>query len=279
MYGASLGAPIYLRPVLWLRTHLNCALAISLWSRARSSYVEGSAVSRGRNFKSSGGVEVSARGLSQRYRIPGGGELAVLENLDLELVSGERVAIVGRSGAGKTTLLALLGGLERLQRGELRVGDVDLTMLGGDDLAGYRRETVGFVFQHFGLVDSLTALENVELAMSIAAVNARDRRARAHGLLDQVGLADRADHLPGALSGGERQRVAIARAVANDPSLILADEPSGNLDADSTELVLDVLDSLAAERGCTFVIATHDRAVTARANRELRLESGVLKPR
>ena len=137
-------------------------------------------MSHGRNFKSSGGVEVSARGLSQRYRIPGGGELAVLENLDLELVSGERVAIVGRSGAGKTTLLALLGGLERLQRGELRVGDVDLTMLGGDDLAGYRRETVGFVFQHFGLVDSLTALENVELAMSIAAVNARDRRARVH---------------------------------------------------------------------------------------------------
>lgn len=223
-----------------------------------------------------GGVTVVARGLTHGYAAPDGAEVAVLADLDLTLDAGEHVAIAGRSGAGKTTLLALLGGLEPVQHGELRVGGVDVGGLRGDDLAAFRRETVGFVFQHFGLLDSLTALENVELAMSVAGVDRVHRRARAHELLDQVGLAARADATPATLSGGERQRVAIARAVANDPELILADEPSGNLDEATTEVVLDLLDTLASDRGCTFVVVTHDDAVSARADRGMRLEDGRL---
>ena len=222
------------------------------------------------------GAEVTAVGLGHRYVSPTGADLVVLDDLDFALRAGEHLAISGRSGAGKTTLLALLGGLERLQRGVLRVGDVDVGTLDLDDLAAYRRETVGFVFQHFGLIDSLTALENVELAMTIAGLAPQRRRPRAHALLDRVGLAERADHRPNALSGGERQRVAIARAVVNNPSLILADEPSGNLDVESTALVLDLLDSFASEGACTFVIATHDPAVSMRADRRLHLEHGTL---
>jgi putative ABC transport system ATP-binding protein len=224
------------------------------------------------------GVEVLARGVTQRYERPDGAVLTVLDGLDLLLTAGERVAIEGRSGAGKTSLLAVLGGLEPLVEGTLRVGDVDVSALRGDDLAAYRRDVVGFVFQHFGLIDSLTALENVELAMSMASVGRGRRRRAARDLLADVGIADRSDHLPGALSGGERQRVAIARAVANDPRLILADEPSGNLDPESTELVLDLLDALSRARGCTFVVVTHDDAVSSRADRRLRLTEGLLVP-
>jgi putative ABC transport system ATP-binding protein len=225
-----------------------------------------------------GGVDVVAHAIRHGYRDPNGADLTVLTDLDLTLAAGEHVAVSGRSGAGKTTLLALLGGLEPLQRGELRIGGVDVGELAGDDLAAFRRETVGFVFQHFGLLDSLTALENVELAMSVAAVARPRRRSRARSLLDQVGMADRGDHLPAALSGGERQRVAIARAVANDPDLLLADEPSGNLDAESTALVLGLLDAITTERGCTFVVVTHDEAVARRADRRLHLERGTLVP-
>jgi ABC-type lipoprotein export system ATPase subunit len=229
--------------------------------------------------KSSRGVAIVAEGVSHCYPGADGSGLTVLDDLALEVEEGDRVAISGRSGAGKTTLLALLGGLERLQHGSLWVGGIDVASLAGDDLAAYRRETVGFVFQHFGLLDSLTALENVELALSVAAVAPRARRARARDLLGRVGLGERADHLPRALSGGERQRVAIARAAANDPRLILADEPSGNLDDESTALVLDLLDELVRGGGCTFVVATHDRAVAARADRRLRLENGSLTNR
>jgi len=219
-----------------------------------------------------------AQAITHGYRDAHGSELAVLTDLDLTLAPGEHVAVSGRSGAGKTTLLALLGGLERLQHGDLRIGAVDVSALEGDDLAAFRRDTVGFVFQHFGLLDSLTAVENVELAMSVAAVARPRRRARARALLDQVGMADRDDHLPAALSGGERQRVAIARAVANDPNLFLADEPTGNLDAESTALVLGLLDSITSERGCTFVVVTHDEAVSLRADRRLHLVQGALVP-
>jgi ABC-type lipoprotein export system ATPase subunit len=215
-------------------------------------------------------------GVTHGYVGPEGAELVVLDDLDLTLGAGERVAISGRSGAGKSTLLALLGGLEQLQHGELQVGGVDVGRLRGDDLSAYRRQTVGFVFQHFGLLDSLTATENVELAMSVAAVPRRERRDRARDLLDRVGVGDRGEHLPAQLSGGERQRVAIARAVVNDPEILLADEPSGNLDEETTAVVLDLLDSLTADRGCTFVVVTHDVSVSARADRRLALENGSL---
>jgi ABC-type lipoprotein export system ATPase subunit len=224
------------------------------------------------------GVAVVARGVTQQYRRPDGSDLTVLDHLDLTIAPGERIAIEGRSGAGKSSLLALLGGLEPVHDGTLHVGDVDLAQLRSDDLAAYRRDTVGFVFQHFALLDTLTALENVELAMSVAAVGRARRRRAARALLGDVGLADRADHLPGALSGGERQRVAVARAVANEPRLLLADEPSGNLDPESTELVLELLDTVTRSLGCTFVVVTHDDAVSDRVERRLRLDEGVLVP-
>jgi ABC-type lipoprotein export system ATPase subunit len=225
---------------------------------------------------SGGGVAVAAHGLTYRYRRPGDEDVRVLDGLDLELQAGERLAVTGRSGAGKTTLLALLGGLERIQSGRLEVGDVDVSALDGDALAAYRGTTVGFVFQHFGLLGTLTALENVELAMAVASLPRAERTARARSLLEAVGLAARAKHLPAALSGGESQRVAIARALANSPRLILADEPTGNLDDESTAAVLELLGSLADGHGCTLVVATHDEAVASHWDRRLALAEGML---
>lgn len=222
------------------------------------------------------GVAIEARAVTHGYVRSDGSGVAVLEALDLDLAAGERVAITGRSGAGKTTLLALLGGLERIQHGSVCVGSDDLSELDGDALASYRRNTVGFVFQHFGLLGSLTALENVELAMAVASVPRRRRSIRGRELLDAVGLADRADHLPSALSGGESQRVAIARALANSPQLLLADEPTGNLDDESSARVLDLLAESADGHGCTLMVATHDRAVAARWDRTVVLDRRAL---
>ncbi len=227
---------------------------------------------------SASGVAIAARALHHGYQRAGGTDVVVLESLDLDIAAGERIALTGRSGAGKTTLLALLGGLEGLQQGSVRVGSADLATLDGDSLADYRRSTVGFVFQHFGLLGSLTALENVELAMAVASVPRRERARRARSLLEAVGLAARADHLPSALSGGESQRVAIARALANSPRLLLADEPTGNLDDESSALVLDLLAASADGHGCTLVVATHDRNVAARWDRTLVLDRGGLRP-
>ncbi len=225
-----------------------------------------------------GGVAVSAQGLTYAYRRRGEDDVRVLDGLDLTLRAGERLAVTGRSGAGKTTLLALLGGLERIQAGRLEVGDVDVSALDGDALAAYRGSTIGFVFQHFGLLGTLTALENIELATAVASFPRVERAERARSLLDAVGLSERARHLPSALSGGESQRVAIARALASSPRLILADEPTGNLDDESTAGVLDLLGSLADGHGCTLVVATHDEAVASRWDRRLSLERGALVP-
>jgi putative ABC transport system ATP-binding protein len=204
------------------------------------------------------------------------GRTQVLAGVDLRVQDGEHVAVTGPSGAGKSTLLALLGGLERLQSGTIAVGQADLARLGGRELARYRRRTVGFVFQHFGLLDTLTARENVELAMAFAGVSGRERGQRALRLLESVGLADRTDHLPAELSGGERQRVALARALANRPALVLADEPTGNLDDDSASRVLDVLEELRREAGFTMLVVTHDPEVARRADREVHLSRGLL---
>ena len=200
--------------------------------------------------------------------------MPVLDDLDLDVPAGGYVALVGASGAGKTTLLALLGGLERVQSGTLTVGEHDVAALTGDDLAAYRRLTVGFVFQHFGLLDALTAVENVELAAVLAGEPPSQRRARARALLGAVGMTPRASHRPGALSGGERQRVAIARALVNRPRLVLADEPTGNLDEDTSVEVLRLLESLQEERGCTLLVVTHDRAIARRAGHVLTLDHG-----
>jgi ABC-type lipoprotein export system ATPase subunit len=222
-----------------------------------------------------GAVPIEVRGLSRQYRADEG-PLVVLDGLDLSVAAGEFVAVTGRSGAGKTTLLSILGGLERPQVGEVRVGGVDLSTLGSNALAGYRRSTVGFVFQDFGLISPLSAAENVELALAFASVRGSRRARRARELLDAVGLGDRARHRPAALSGGESQRVAIARALANHPRLVLADEPTGNLDDTSASLVLDLLASLPAEHECTLVVVTHNHQVASRADRVVRIESGRL---
>ena len=219
------------------------------------------------------GVAVTLRGLSHTYRTADG-PLTVLGGLDLDVADGGYAAVTGPSGAGKTTLLALLGGLERPQGGTVAVGGQDLTGLGGDGLAAYRRATVGFVFQHFGLLETLTAAQNVELAGTLAGTGAGPRRARARELLGAVGLAERAGHRPSRLSGGERQRVAIARALVNRPRLLLADEPTGNLDDDASVRVIELLEAVRAEYGCTLVLVTHNRALAARADQQVGLDRG-----
>ena len=221
------------------------------------------------------GVAIDVRDLSHGYDTPRGW-LRVLDRVTLSLPAGGYGAVTGSSGAGKTTLLAVLGGLERPDEGDVRVGGHDVARLAGDDLAAYRRTTVGFVFQHFGLLDALTAAENVELACTLAAVPPSRRRARAGELLDAVGLSARARHRPPALSGGERQRVAIARAMANSPALVLADEPTGNLDTESAERVVNLLEELRREHGCTLVVVTHSAELAARAQDRFVLERGAL---
>jgi ABC-type lipoprotein export system ATPase subunit len=222
------------------------------------------------------GAAISVSGLGHSYR-GRSGSLAVLADLDLQVEPGGYVAITGPSGAGKSTLLSILGGLDAPKAGTVVVGDHDLHHLRRNQLADYRRQTVGFVFQHFGLLESLTAAENIELACTLAGVAPKRRRARADELLHAVELHHRADHRPAELSGGERQRVAIGRALANEPRLVLADEPTGNLDDDSTELVIELLESLPAGHDCTLVLVTHDQRLARRATHRYQLEDGRLQ--
>ncbi|HYM96842.1 MAG TPA: ABC transporter ATP-binding protein [Candidatus Sulfotelmatobacter sp.] len=222
------------------------------------------------------GAAVSVHGLGHTYRT-GGETLTVLRSLELEVRPGGYVALTGPSGSGKTTLLSILGGLEPPTEGEVMVADYSVARLRGDRLAAFRRETVGFVFQHFGLLGALSAAENVELALALSRLDAKARGRRALELLALVGLEARATHLPKALSGGEKQRVAIARAMANSPRLILADEPTGNLDPDSGLAVMDHLEALRASSGCTVIVVSHNPLVAERADIAYRLESGVLR--
>ncbi|MGH9268828.1 MAG: ABC transporter ATP-binding protein, partial [Acidimicrobiales bacterium] len=203
------------------------------------------------------GVTITVRGLNHLYGSRRG-PVPVLRDVDFDVPAGGYAVLTGPSGAGKSTLLSVLGGLEAPQTGSVRVGDDDLFGLAGDQLAAYRRATVGFVFQHFGLLEMLTAAENVELAATLAGMGRPRRRARARELLAAVGLSHRLDHQPLQMSGGERQRVAIARALVNEPRLILADEPTGNLDEGSAATVLDLLESLTSAQGCTLVAVTHN---------------------
>jgi ABC-type lipoprotein export system ATPase subunit len=215
------------------------------------------------------------RDLSHRYHTPAG-ELVVLDGVGFEVEAGGYVALTGPSGAGKTTLLSLLGGLDRVQSGSIQVEGTDLSGVSRRDLARFRCRTVGFVFQHFGLLETLTAAENVELAQALGGVALKARRRNARELLDAVGLGARLEHRPNQLSGGERQRVAIARALANSPRLVLADEPTGNLDEESAAHVITLLESLPATRGVTLVVVTHNRAIARRATTRLALDAGRL---
>jgi putative ABC transport system ATP-binding protein len=215
---------------------------------------------------------LSARELHKDY---GRGEALVraVNDVSLTVAKGESVAIVGPSGCGKSTLLYLMGGLERPTTGTIELTGQKLDSAPESQLARVRRRALGFVFQAFHLVDELTALENVELPALLAGASPRKARQRAGELLEQVDLTDRADHLPSALSGGQRQRVAIARALANSPLLVLADEPTGNLDSAGTTEVLRLFDQLRAA-GQTLVTVTHDSRVAATADRLISMRDG-----
>jgi putative ABC transport system ATP-binding protein len=199
------------------------------------------------------------------------GDVHALRGVSLEVRPRESVAITGPSGCGKSTLLHLLGGLDRPTSGEVEFRGVSLARL---DLDALRARTLGFVFQSFFLIPTLNALENVQIPMFEGPWPRRERASRAARLLEEVGLAHRRSHLPGKLSVGERQRVAIARALANDPVLLLADEPTGNLDSRGEAEILDLLDRLRRDRGLTLVTVTHSQAVAQHADREIRLRDG-----
>ncbi|GIH26570.1 hypothetical protein Aph01nite_48800 [Acrocarpospora phusangensis] len=221
---------------------------------------------------SSLGPALRTHGLRMRYG-QGTGLVNALDGVELEVARGETLAVMGPSGSGKSTLLHLLGGLERPSEGEVWLAGRRIDGLGEKALARLRRQAVGFVFQAFHLMDELTAEENVELPALLAGMSPRAARRRAGELLDRVGLAGRAGHLPSALSGGERQRVAVARALSNEPLVVLADEPTGNLDSAATADVLRLLDSLR-ETGQTLVIVTHDARVAAIADRLISMRDG-----
>ena len=213
-----------------------------------------------------------ARGLRKHYGT-GEGLVRAVDDADLDVVPGETVAVMGPSGCGKSTLLHLLGGLDRPSGGEVWLGGRRIDRLGEKGLARMRRSAVGFVFQAFHLMDELTVVENVELSALVAGVPARAARRRATELLDRVGLADRAGFLPAALSGGQRQRVAVARALTNEPLVVLADEPTGNLDSAATLDVLRLFETLH-EAGQTLVIVTHDERIAASADRLILMRDG-----
>ena len=213
-----------------------------------------------------------ARGLRKEYG-RGEGLVRAVDGVDLDIGVGETVAVMGPSGCGKSTLLHLLGGLDRPSGGEVSLNGRRIDNIGEKALARMRRTAVGFVFQAFHLMEELTAIENVELSALLAGRSPRAARRRAEELLEQVGLADRARFLPSALSGGQRQRVAIARALSNEPLLVLADEPTGNLDSAATLDVLQLFESLH-ESGQTLVIVTHDARIAATADRMISMRAG-----
>jgi putative ABC transport system ATP-binding protein len=202
----------------------------------------------------------------------GGQPLTILYPLDLVIPKAQFLAITGPSGSGKSTLLGLIAGLDAPTSGRITIGDRDITGLGEDDLARLRGAMIGFVFQFFHLIPSLTALENVMVPMEIA--RKADPAGRARRLLDEVGLQDRGHHYPSQLSGGEQQRVALARALSNDPPILLADEPTGNLDAGNGQHVMDLLLEVRRARDVTLVLATHDPVLASRADVVLRLRGG-----
>jgi putative ABC transport system ATP-binding protein len=215
------------------------------------------------------------RGAGKRFG-QGATEVVAVRDVDLEIGEGEFVALVGPSGSGKTTLLQLLGGLDRATDGTVLFEGRDLATLGDGELSSLRLHALGFVFQQFNLIPTLTAAQNVEVALAPTYERGAQRRERVAGLLGAVGLGSRAEHLPSQLSGGEQQRVAIARALANEPRVLLADEPTGNLDTTTGDEIVDLLTSLSSERRQTIVLVTHNPELARRAGRVLRMQDGRL---
>ena len=218
---------------------------------------------------------VEIRHLAKSYR-RGGQIVPVLDDLSFDIAEGEFVALMGPSGSGKSTLLNLIAGIDKPDRGELRVAGLDISTLSEADLADWRATHIGFIFQFYNLMPVLTAFENIELPLLLTRLSRRQRRERVELALDMVGLADRMDHYPSELSGGEQQRVAIARAIISDPLLIVADEPTGDLDRVSAAEILDLLDRLNRELGKTIVMVTHDQRAAERARVVRHLDKGEL---
>jgi len=222
------------------------------------------------------GLNVKVNNLVKAYRL-GKIEVQALRGLNMDVNAGEFIAIIGPSGSGKTTLLNVLGGLDTATAGTVQVGNVDLTSMNPTQLVDYRRETVGHIFQTLNLIPTLTATENIELPMIARGITRGKRKDRVQELLGIVSLTDRANHKPEELSGGEQQRIAMAAALANDAPIILADEPTGELDTVNAKIVVDYLLKVNRELGKTVIMVTHDPSVARRTDRILRIEDGVIK--
>jgi putative ABC transport system ATP-binding protein len=220
-------------------------------------------------------MSVKVENVEKIYRL---GEITVpaLKSVDMELEKGEFVAVMGPSGSGKTTLLNLLGALDKPTKGKIYVDGKDLTKLREKELTKLRRSTIGYIFQFYNLIPVLSAFENVELPMLIAGTPWKEREMRARQLLESVGLADRADHRPDELSGGEQQRVAIVRALANKPSIVLADEPTGDLDTKTGTEVMHTLRNLSKSEGATVIVVTHDPIVADLASKIFEMRDGMI---
>ncbi len=242
----------------------------------RSQAIVSSLVFLQKVFVQTASPQVQLRSLSKGY-LEGEQRRTVLRGLELTIGSGEMVVLLGRSGSGKSTLLNLISGIDAPDKGEVIIGDTNLTTLSEHERTLFRREHIGFVFQSFNLIPTLTVEENILLPLELNQRSSAEDRDRAFHFLEEVGLADRAGTFPDRLSGGEQQRVAIARALAHDPLLILADEPTGNLDYETGQQVLQVLDRLVRKAGRTMLVATHDHDLREVADRVLFLQGGTLE--
>lgn len=215
------------------------------------------------------GTILSGSNLSKKY-----GDLEVVKHVTISINAGEFVCLVGKSGCGKTTLLSLLSGLERPTTGEVKLDGTDITRATEDQLALFRRENVGFIFQSFNLIPTLTAWENVALPLFPIKMSRDERHQRATELLEKMELSHRMDHLPAALSGGEKQRVAIARALVNNPKVLFADEPTGNLDSSTGDAIMEILTKLHTEKGVAILMVTHEVGLAKTAQRLIRMHDG-----
>ena len=220
-------------------------------------------------------MSVKVVDVEKTYRL-GENKVHALRGINMELKKGEFVAFIGPSGSGKTTLLNLIGVLDKPSKGKIYVDNIDLTLLKEKDLTTLRRHTIGFIFQFYNLIPVLSAVENVELPMLIAGVQTKDRENRARELLKMVGLGDRLNHRPDELSGGEQQRVAIVRALANKPSIVLADEPTGDLDSKTGKEIVQALRDLSNQEGATVIIVTHDPTVASLASKVFEMRDGMI---